>query len=410
MFIGEILIYLSIFMALYFAVFVFGTFFEYKDQIYCKSKRKWLPKVSLIVPCYNEEENITKTLQSILDSDYPKNNLEIIVVDDGSRDNTLKIAEEFAKNEPLIKVFHKENGGKYTALNFGLIKSTAQYMGTVDADSFLHPEALKKIMAHFENQKIMAVVSTVKIASPKSILEGVQYVEYLAGAFYRKAFSFLNSVNVVPGPLSVFNKKVFRKLGPYKKGHQTEDLEMAFRMQKANMPISHAIDAVVYTKGCRTFKELLRQRLRWRRGFLLNLKDYSELLNLRKHGNLAFLLLNSVIGSFVAIALFFYGIYRFIDYAALKTNQLFLAKADFFNFSWNMPDWIKFDITPVLILGLVSLAIFFAYILFSKKFTSDPGPSKRNVVFYLAIFPFINAIFWIAAFCSILLKKEVLWE
>ncbi|MDD4990439.1 MAG: glycosyltransferase [Candidatus Pacebacteria bacterium] len=411
MIIGEILIYTAIFIGLYFAIFVFGTFFEYKDKIYYKPKRKCLPKVSLLVPCYNEEENIEKTIVSILNLDYPKENLEIIIIDDGSCDNTLRKAQELSQNDSRIKVFHKENGGKYTALNFGIQKSTNPYIGTVDADSFLHEESLKKIMHYFENPKIMAVISTVKIASPRSILEGVQYVEYLMAAFYRKAFAFLNSVSVVPGPLSVFNKKVFAKLGPYKKAHQTEDFEFALRMQKANLPIAYAIDAVVYTQGCCTFMALLRQRLRWNRGFLLNVKDYPELLNVKKHGNLSFLLLNSVVSCFIGVALFLFGLYQFFDLVYTKSNQLFLTKADFFNFSWSLPDWMKFDITPIFFLGMTALTVFFAYLIFSKKFTHDPGPSKRNVVFYLVIYPFINSIFWIATFWTVIFrKKELVWK
>jgi len=408
---GEILVYTAIFIGLYFATFVFSTVFEYKDNIYYKPKRKFYPKISLIVPCYNEEKNISKTLQSISSLDYPKENLEIIVVDDGSTDNTLQEALEFIKKDKRIKVFHKENGGKYNALNFGIQKSQNPFIGTVDADSFLQKESVKKIMEQFENPQIMAVISTVRIANPKTIFEGVQYVEYLMGSLYRKAFSFLNSVSVVPGPLSVFNKKVFSKIGPYKKAHQTEDFEFALRMQKANLKIAYAIDAIVYTQGCKTFKELLRQRLRWNRGFLLNIKDYPELLNLKKHGNLAFLLITSVLGCFLAVALFVYSAYRFVDFVYSKFNQLLLAKADFFKFSFNFPDWTKFDITPILLLGVCSLIVFFAYVLFSKKYTRDPGPSKKNIAFYLAVFPFINAIFWIITFWSVMFrKKEIIWE
>ncbi|MDO8524523.1 MAG: glycosyltransferase [bacterium] len=408
---GEILVYISIFIGLYFATFVFSTVFEYKDEIYYKPKRKFYPKVSLIIPCYNEEKNISKTLQSILNLDYPRENLEIIVVDDGSIDKTLAIAQEFAKKDNRIEVFHKENGGKYTALNFAIEKSQNPFVGTVDADSFLQKDSIKKIMEQFEEPQIMAVISTVRIANPKTIFEGVQYVEYLMGSLYRKAFAFLNSVSVVPGPLSVFNKKVFSKIGLYKKAHQTEDFEFALRMQKANLKIAYAIDAIVYTQGCRTFMELLRQRLRWNRGFLLNVKDYPELLNLRKHGNLAFLLITSVFGCFMAVVLFIYGAYRFFNLLYLRFNQLMLAKADFFRFSFNWPDWTKVDITPVFFLGACAFVVFFAYVFFSKKYTKDSGPSKRNVVFYLVIFPFINSIFWIITFWSVMFKrKEIIWE
>ncbi|MFH0740154.1 MAG: glycosyltransferase [bacterium] len=411
MIIEDILGYTSIFMALYFAVFVFSTVFDYKNEIYYKPKKKFSPKVSLLVPCFNEEKTIAKTLQSFFGLDYPQDNLEIIVIDDGSTDKTLEIAQGFAVKDSRIKIFHKENGGKYTALNLGITKATSQYIGTVDADSFLHKDSLKKIMEQFEEPKVMAVISSVRIANPTTILEGVQYVEYLMGNFLKKVFSFLNGVNVVPGPLSVFNKKVFNKIGLYKKAHQTEDLEMALRMQKNNMLITQAVDAIVYTQGCKTFKSLLKQRLRWNKGGLLNYKDYPELFNLNKHGNLAYLLLNSVIGCFITMGLFIYTVYRILDFAYLKFNQLFLAKEDFFRFSFSWPDWVRLNTTPLWFLGLLTFVAFLAYIVLSKKFTCDPGPKKRNIIFFLIIFPFINGIFWIATLLTILFKrKDLVWD
>ena len=411
MMIADILGYFSIFLALYFAIFVFSTVFEYKNDFYYKPKRKFQPKVSLVVPCFNEEKTIVKTLQSFLGLDYPKDNLEIIVIDDGSRDKTLEIAREFSQKNPRIKIFHKENGGKYTALNLGIQKSTYPYLGTVDADSFLHKDSLTKIMEQFENQKVMAVISSVRIVNPKTILEGIQYVEYLMGNFLKKVFSFLNGINVVPGPLSVFNKKVFAKIGPYKKAHQTEDLEMALRMQKNNMLITQAVDAIVYTQGCKTFKELLRQRLRWNKGGLLNYKDYPELFSVKKHGNLAYLLLNSIAGCFITMGLFIYAIYRFLDFAYSKFNQILLAKGDFFRFSFSFPDWVKFNTTALLFLGFTTLVALLGYIFLGKKFTKDPGPSKRNILFFIIIFPFINGVFWIITFLLIIFKrKDLVWD
>ena len=190
MIVADILGYFSIFLALYFAIFVFSTVFEYKNNFYYKPKRKFKPRVSLVVPCYNEEKTIIRTLQSFLNLDYPQEKIEIIVVDDGSSDATLKIAQNFSKKYSQIKVFHKENGGKYTALNLGIEKSTCPYLGTVDADSFLHKDSLKKIMEQFENQKVMAAVSSVRIDNPKTIVEGIQYVEYLMGNFLKSFFFF----------------------------------------------------------------------------------------------------------------------------------------------------------------------------------------------------------------------------
>ncbi len=286
----EIIIYLGTFFGLYFAVFVLGTFLENKKEIYRNPAVSYFPLVALIVPAFNEEKTISRTIESIQNLDYPNEKLEIIVVDDGSADKTFAKAEKFAREDNRIKILQKQNGGKHTAMNLGMSQTKADFIGSVDADSYLEPSALKKITAYFKNLETKAVVSTIKIGRAKKIIEKIQRTEFILAAFLRKNFSVLESVNVAPGPLSVFRREVFEKLGPYRKGHQTEDLELAFRMQSAHYKIAHAHEAIVYTQACSNFFSLTRQRLRWRRGFILNLRDYPELLNFSKHGNLSFLL------------------------------------------------------------------------------------------------------------------------
>ncbi|MDI6883393.1 MAG: glycosyltransferase [Patescibacteria group bacterium] len=417
----EIIVYLAIFLGLYFSIFVLGTFFEYRQRIYPvnsglkkekgleNKNQKNFPSVCLIVPCFNEEDNIERTLNSLVGLDYPKEKLEIIVVDDGSKDNTFQKAKTFAKKDKRLKVFRKENGGKYTALNFGLKKTSSKFVGSVDADSFLDPEALKKIMKYFDNPETMVVISTVKIAEPKNIIEGIQYVEYLIGAFLRKAFSFLDSVNVTPGPLSVFRKEVFEILGPYKKGHLTEDLEIAFRIQKANFKISHALEAIVWTKACSDFKSLFFQRLRWRRGFLLNLKDYPELLNFKQHGNLSFLLSLTLIGSFLSVCCVGFSIWKMVSSLVERINQFFLIGLHFSNFSFRF-DLFSINFKPLLILGVLSLIPPVLYIFFSKKLTLDKRALKKDAFFCILFYAFLNALWWASAIFSVFTKKKVSWR
>lgn len=407
----ETVLYPTIFMGLYFAVFIIGTFFENRGKIYKNPKAQEFPSVCLIVPCFNEEENIERTLISLTNLDYPKEKLEVIVVDDGSRDKTFQKAKELAAKNEKIKVFRKDNGGKYTALNLGVKATKAEFVGSVDADSYLEPEAVKKIMSYFDNPKTMAVISTVKISQVKNTLEGIQYVEYLMAAFLRKIFSLLDSVNVTPGPLSIFRKEVFETLGPYRKAHHTEDLELAFRLQKADFKIAHAVDAVVYTQPCPNFKTLFRQRLRWRRGFLLNLRDYPDLLNLKRHGHLSLLLFYSLLGSSLSIILTGYTLYRLGDFILGKINQLFLVGIDFSQlFSFNFDTFLfSFNIRPSLALGIVSLLAFFVYLSYSKKLTFDSKPIKKDVVSYLVLYVFLNAIWWVSAVFSAVFKKEHSW-
>jgi len=403
----DILIYLGIFSGLYFSIFILGTFFEKKEEVYKKIKESYSPSVCLIVPCYNEENNIKETISSLLLLDYPKEKLEIIVVDDGSTDNTFKKAKAFEKYG--VKVIHKENGGKHTALNIGIKQTDAEFIGSVDADCSLKPDSLKNLIRHFIEPEVMAVTSTVKINKAENTIEGIQYVEFLVAAFLKKIYSVLDSLFVTPGPLSVFRREVFEKLGPYHKAHQTEDLELGFRLQKANFKIAHAVNSIVYTKPCPTVKSLLLQRLRWRRGFLLNLKEYTELLNIRKHGNLTFLLFFNLLGSTLSIGVLFYAIWRLNEFLFQKINSLVLTGIHTPSLSANI-DLFSFNLKPTLILGTISTGVFIIYLVFSKKLTSDSKPIKKETVFYVLFYSLLNAVFFITAIFSAVFKKKVYWK
>ncbi|MCD6233230.1 glycosyltransferase family 2 protein [bacterium] len=404
---SEILIYVGIFFSLYLANFIFLTFLENKERVFESKKIKNFPLVSLIIPCYNEAKNIERVLRSLLNLDYPKNKLEIIVVDDGSKDETFAKAAKIAKESKIIKVFQKKNGGKYTALNYGLKRAQGRFIGSIDADCYVEKTALKKALGYFKDPKTMVVTSTIKIAKPNTVLEGVQYVEFLIAAFLRKIFSFLDSVTVTPGPLSIFRKEVFETLGPYKKGHQAEDLEMAFRLQNANFKIAHAVEAIVYTFGEPKLKGLFLQRLRWRRGFLLNLGDYPQLLDFRKHGNLSFLFFCNIFGAFLSISLVSYALFKLLASFLEKTQQFLVAG---FNFSFPNLSWFSLNTKPTFILGILSLTVFLIYLMLGKILTCDKSKLKGKTISYLVIYAFLNASWWVSAFASILFKKELKWK
>ncbi len=406
----EIIIYTSIFLGLYFAILTLVTLFENRKNLYKKEGNDY-PNICLIVPAYNEEKTIGKTLNSFLKLAYPKDELEVIVVDDGSQDRTFKIVDDFReKNKKLnLKVFRKRNGGKYTALNLGIQNTKAELIGTVDADSYLDSKAIKKITAYFKDPEIKAAISTIRMDSNKGILSAVQNAEFLIGsAFIKKAFSFLGGINVVPGPLSVFRKEVFKEVGLYRDGYKTEDLEMAFRLQKRNFKIAHAVDAIVYTTPCITFKSLFRQRLRWRRGVLLNLKDYPELLNPFKHGHLALLLLYGLFGFSATLFISSYAIFKIINSAWGKFNHLWLVNFDFSqllaNISFSLP-----NIKPILFLGFFSLLAFISYILIGKRISFEKRSVKKDSFCFIILYNFLSALWWVSAVYAALFKKDINW-
>lgn len=406
------LIYFGIFFALYFSVFIFITAIENKKRTYFRPQKQRFPFVSLVVPCFNEAQNIDMVVGSLLGLDYPQKQLEVLVVNDGSRDATQEKALAWQTKYPQrVRVFSKPNGGKHTALNLGFEKAKGEIVGCVDADCFVAKDGLLKMVSYFQDKETAIVVSTIKILNPKNILEGIQYVEYIISAFFKKVFGFLGSISVTSGPLTLFRASALLELGPYKKAHQTEDLEIAFRAQTKNMKIDYALDAVVYTKGEKTIKGLTKQRLRWRRGFLLNLKDYPGLLNFKKHGNLAFCLAYNIVGVFLSVGITGYSIFQFLRYMVGTINQAFLIRFDLSPFLSEINLYLpKLNPKPALILSFLCFLAMLGFLYWGKKITYDKTPLKVKAFFYALFYTFFNAAWWLMAGWSAAFKKELVWE
>jgi len=282
--------YTLLFISLYFEVFLLISFLERRKVSRTVSGTRTLPKVSIVVPCFNEQMSLGSTLRSLQDLKYPPQLLDIIVVDDGSRDETLAMARTF-ENDRRIRVFHKENGGKHTAMNLALSVSDAELIGCLDADSIVDSDALMRVAAVFQDARIAAVTPGIHVREPQTILQHMQNVEYRLSVFNRFILAALGSAFITPGPFSIFRAGVVRELGGWRHGHFTEDMEMALRMQEAGHLIANAPNAIVHTTTPRTLRALFRQRVRWTYGFLKNAADYKHMFGDRRYGNLGVLVL-----------------------------------------------------------------------------------------------------------------------
>ena len=167
------LVHTFLFISLYVQIFLIITLFEYHEKkkgqsisIAQKSADSsatvTYPSVMVIVPCFNEEATVIGTIESLKSMNYPADKLSIMAVDDGSTDNTWSYLEQY-KNDPRVQIFHKENGGKHTAVNFGIEHSTSDLISCLDADSFVHPEALQRMLPYFRDPEIMAVTPAIKL-------------------------------------------------------------------------------------------------------------------------------------------------------------------------------------------------------------------------------------------------------
>jgi len=406
----EPLFYTASFIGIYFSIFLLVTLFENRGNLSRAPLTKNFPPVTVVIPCYNEEDAIEPTLKSLLSVNYPQHKLKVIIVDDGSTDNTYRKSLNLAQQFPhQIKVLRKENGGKYTALNYGLRQTDTELVGTLDADCFVHPEAFKRITAYFSDPQTQAVTSSVKAHSPKTIWQYFQNVLYLFVLLLRKVFSYFGSVKVTPGPLSVFRKEVFEEVGYYRKGHQTEDIELGLRLQKNDCQVKHALDAYVYTVTPPSFKGLYKQRVRWAYGGIRNFWDYRHLLGPR-HGNLGILVLPA---NLLAIAIFPISaliiLYRISHYLVIHIRNWSAV-----GFEWNalsslLPSWTFSLPHPLIMLGICQALLTLIFILCSKKITRDQSRVGRSLLLAV-VFSFPLFTLWLfGAFYRIILNQSVRW-
>ncbi len=408
---GDLLIYITTFFGLFTSIYFLLTLFETRKKLHLGECRD-CPSVSVCIPCFNEEHTVEKTLRSLCKLDYDSKKLEMIVVDDGSSDKTYLRAMNFAKRNKShnIKVYRKPNGGKHTAVNYALERSHGEFFGVLDADSFVDPKALKRIMKLFDKKDVMAVTPSMLVHNPKNILQRVQYIEYLMGVFLRKVFSQLGSQHVTPGPFSFFRKTFFEKHGPYHEAHLTEDIEMALRIQKYGGVIENALDAYVYTSGLGDFKSLYKQRLRWYYGFIRNIIDYRELFS-KKHGNLGMLVLPASFTSVVLVIIFlFYTLFQIIKNLMMQISSLNAINFDVFNLKWFQFDTFFINTNALAMLGFISLVLAIIIIFIAKKLSQEKRYISFSYVLFMLTYWILFGFWWLMSIFAVLFRRgKVKW-
>lgn len=223
------------------------------------------PDVSIIVPAYNEEINVVSSLKNLLQQDYP--NFKIIFVDDGSRDETLKRVKEALDGNPKIQILTKPNGGKASALNFGIAQSTAEYVVCIDADTKLLRNAVSLLMRHYladKDRHLGAVAGNVKVGNTINMLTRWQAIEYTTSQnFDRMAYAAINAITVVPGAIGAFRKSAIEAAGGFTTDTLAEDCDLTIRILKAGYVIDNENEAIALTEAPEKLKQFVKQRTRW---------------------------------------------------------------------------------------------------------------------------------------------------
>lgn len=227
--------------------------------------QRYRPLVSILVPAYNEERVISRSLESLVNVKYePK---EIIVIDDGSTDKTNAVASWYKQFG--IKIVKKPNGGKASALNYGLVFARGEIIVTVDADSMVSRNAIDEVVKIMSNRQVVAVSGNIKVLNNRTKLARVQELEYVISInMLRRALDLFGAVMIVPGAFGAFKRYAIENTGYYDKDILTEDFDLTVKMLKAYGAVGASSTASAYTEVPTTWKSLYKQRIRWTCGML----------------------------------------------------------------------------------------------------------------------------------------------
>ena len=229
------------------------------------------PKVAVLIPAYNEEKVIERTVRAALNSNYP--NLRVIVIDDGSKDRTLEVARNAFAAEAAsgkVLILGKKNSGKAEALNYGIehIGDAELFVG-IDADTIIAPDAIARLVPHFINPKVAAIAGNAKVGNRVNLWTRWQALEYITSQnFERRALDVLGAVSVVPGAIGAWRVSAVREAGGYHTDTVAEDADLTMALLRRGYRVEYEDMALAYTEAPTNANGLMRQRFRWSFGIL----------------------------------------------------------------------------------------------------------------------------------------------
>jgi len=283
----------------------------------------------------------------------------------------------------------------------------------MDADSVVSKNALKYTIGYFNDPKVGAVASSLKVHKPKTFWQKMQFVEYIYNIFLRKVLALMDSVFVVPGPFGLYRRSVLEKLGGWEEGNLTEDMELTMRIQKAGYKVETSLNSIVYTKTPDTFKRLIKQRIRWYRGFLINARKYRELFLNPKFGDLGVYTLPLYIVFiailFISVASTIYSFYTMTrDFllinlkAGIEMPEINLNNVD--------PPYLFMSVSTIFWLANI---VIYAYIFFiSMQMSKERNLIKGFLTYFVQIlfYPFVLAVSWLMSIWKEIRGAKIKWE
>ncbi len=355
------------------------------------------PKISVIVPAWNEEVGILRTVRSVLYNGY--SNIQVVIINDGSTDSSDTIIKGFIKKlaksdyelSRKITYKYKNKGGKGAALNTGISLAAGEIVVTVDADSVLKKGSLMNLVKYYRDEDIMAVVGNVQVVNTSTLLGLAQHLEYYLGFYNKRAHAVLGAEYIFGGACASFRREIFDKVGVFDTKNKTEDIEMSMRLRYFGYKCTYAEDVICYTEGAADLNGLVKQRVRWKKGRIDTFRKYrSMFLSTEDYHN-------------------FYLAFFVLPFSALTEIQLLFE---------------PIAITILLIysfvtLEFVSIGIGIIFIIFTYIITAlfSNGKIRPGLIllfpFTWPLFYFLDWIEFMALFKSLRMyvtKEEVTWQ
>src|SRR5437899_10145799 len=249
----------------------FAIYDRLRRRRYGREADSYKPDVAVLIPAYNEEKVIERTVRAALASDYP--NLRVIVIDDGSKDKTLEVAHAaFAREEirGQVLILTKPNSGKADALNFGLahLRDEEIFVG-IDADTMIARDAISRLVPHFLNPQVGAVAGNAKVGNRVNLWTRWQALEYITSQnFERRALNTLGAVSVVPGAIWAWRTAAVREAGSYHTDTVAEDADLTMALLEKGYRVEYEDLSLAFTEAPVNANGLMRQRFRWSFGIL----------------------------------------------------------------------------------------------------------------------------------------------
>jgi cellulose synthase/poly-beta-1,6-N-acetylglucosamine synthase-like glycosyltransferase len=220
------------------------------------------PKVTVVIPAYNEERVIVRTVEAVLASDY--RNFEVIVVDDGSADRTAALVTGAFAGDKRVRLIAKPNGGKYSALNAGISAAHGSLLLLLDADTVVAKDALSRLVPHFSDARVAAVSGNTRVGNVVNIITRCQRIEYIRDFnLIKNGMSRAGCMAVVPGALGAWRKSAVEAVGGFSSATLGEDRDITMALIRAGYKLDFEPSAFSETEAPQTLRDFMKQRFRW---------------------------------------------------------------------------------------------------------------------------------------------------